>query len=76
MPGPPMGAAPPLDVAPVAMDPEMGGGETAEGEFPDMPRADTDGDSLCPCPDEEEEIEGLKSSSFYKLQNKEKEIEK
>jgi len=57
MPGPPMGAAPPLDVAPVAMDPEMGGGETAEGEFPDMPRADTDGDSLCPCPDEEEEIE-------------------
>ena len=26
--------------------------------------------------DEEEEIEGLKSSSFYKLQSKEKEIEK
>ena len=27
----------------------------ATDEFPDMPRADTEGEELCPCPDEEEE---------------------
>ncbi len=40
MPGPAMGAPPPLDVAPVAMAPEMAAEEG--DDFPDMPRADMD----------------------------------
>ena len=36
------------------------GGEVAApvaDEFPDMPRADVEGEDMCPCPDEEEEVE-------------------
>ena len=41
---------------------ELGGGlEPAPApvadEFGDMPRADVEGEDLCPCPDEEEEVE-------------------
>ena len=41
------------------LDFEDAAGDASEGptdEFPDVPRADTDGDDMCPCPDEGEEI--------------------
>ena len=38
---------------------ELGGALAAPvaDEFPDMPRADVEGEDMCPCPDEEEEVE-------------------
>jgi len=40
----------------IPMDPAPEGEMGATDEFPDMPRADTDGDDLCACPEEGEEI--------------------
>jgi len=38
----------------LGIEPEAG---PPPDEFGDMPRADTEGEDLCPCPDEEEEVE-------------------